>query len=525
MRKTLVSAFSVGLLGLCVYLQADPPETGDDAVKVRVRLVDAGADKSVPGIVRVFRAGEDKPLRLPGLYDRLRGLKTTATLAGWSVVPAAGGETTLPRGKVRIEAVSGLETTLAVEELDLSKDLPGEVTVKLKPVFRPEHSDLVAGNTHLHLMNLTADDSDEYLRQIPAADRLKVLFISYLERIKEDVNYVTNRHPVGDLKQFEATGVLVNNGEEHRHNFGAYGEGYGHVMFLNINRLVKPVSLGSGITGGGTDDRPLRPGIEDAREQGGTVIWCHNTSGFEGVPNTLAGRVDALNVFDGARTGTFEESYYRYLNIGMRLPVSSGTDWFVYDFSRVYAKVPGRLTVPKWLGAVKAGRCQATNGPLLTLTVDGKEVGDVLDLDRPKAVRVEVTATGRHDFQTLQLVHNGRVVQAEPGKMKDGVCTAGFVREVRLDGPAWFAARIDSTARNELDQQLFAHTSPVYVDLAGERVFDVEAGRLLLRRMEEAREAIRSRGKFGDDAARDKVLAIYAETTRELVRRISRRGK
>src|SRR5262249_38933074 len=151
---------------------------------------------------------------------------------------------------------------------------------------------------------------------------------------------------------------------------------------------VKPVSLGSGITGGGDDDRALRPGIEEARRQGGTVLWCHNTSGFEGVPNALAGRIDALNVFDGSRTGTYEESYYRYLNIGMRLPISTGTDWFLYDFSRVYAKVPGRLTVANWLEAVKAGRCLVTNGPLLTLTVDGKEAGDVLSLEQPRAVRV-----------------------------------------------------------------------------------------------------------------------------------------
>src|SRR5262245_896862 len=447
MRKLLVAACTAGLLGLCVYLQAQAPREGD-AAKVRVRLVDAETGEAIPGIVRVFRAGADKPLPLPGLYDRLRGLNTTTTLAGWSVVPAAGGETTLPRGKVRVEAVSGLETALAVEEFDPGTNSPEEVTLKLKPVFRPERSDLVAGNTHLHLVNLTAEDADEYLTRIPAADRLKVLFISYLERIKEDVHYITNRHPVGDLRPFDATGVLVNNGEEHRHNFGAYGEGYGHVMFLNIHRLVKPVSLGSGITGGGYDDRPLRPGIADAREQGGTVLWCHNTSGFEGVSHTLAGRIDALNVFDGSRTGTLEESYYRYLNIGMRLPVSTGTDWFLYDFARVYAKVPGRLTVPKCLGAVKAARGQVTNGTFLTLRVDGQEVGDVLSLEQPRAVRVEVAATGRHDFQTLQLVQNGRVIRAEVGKMKDGACTARLRHEVRLDGPAWFAARIDSTAKN-----------------------------------------------------------------------------
>jgi hypothetical protein len=43
--------------------------------------------------------------------------------------------------------------------------------------------------------------------------------------------------------------------------------------------------------------------------------------------------------------------------------------------------------------------------------------------------------------------------------------------------------------------------------------------------MEQALEEIRARGKFGDDTARDKVLAIYEETSRELVKRIGQRGK
>src|SRR5947208_1324858 len=82
------------------------------------------------------------------------------------------------------------------------------------------------------------------VRLIPAADRLGVLFISHLERSGDDQTYITNRYPVGDLPAFTATGVLVNNGEEHRHNFGAYGQGYGHVMFLDLDKLVEPVSLG-----------------------------------------------------------------------------------------------------------------------------------------------------------------------------------------------------------------------------------------------------------------------------------------
>ena len=37
-----------------------------------------------------------------------------------------------------------------------------------------------------------------------------------------------------------------------------------------------------------------------------------------------------------------------------------------------------------------------------------------------------------------------QVIQTEAATMKAGVCTARLVRDVRLDGPAWFAARIDS---------------------------------------------------------------------------------
>src|SRR5262249_46080670 len=198
-------------------------------------------------------------------------------------------------------------------------------------LFRPEKEKLAAGNTHLHLRGLSKADADEYLRQIPAADGLKVMFLSYLERKSDNKAYISNTYPVGELKEFRGTGVLFNNGEEHRHNFTAFGQGYGHVMFLDITKLVRPVSLGPGITGAGDDDRPLRTGIEEAREQGGAVLWCHNTSGYEDVPSALAGRFDALNVFDGSRGGDNEELSYRSLGGGMRLPVSYGTDVIVHD--------------------------------------------------------------------------------------------------------------------------------------------------------------------------------------------------
>lgn len=314
------------LLGLSAVLSAKPQV---HSAKIRIRLVDAGSGNGRAGIVRIYRADSDKPLTLPGLYDRLRGLQRSDAVAGWHVVAANGADVELPRAALRIEALAGLETSLSQQNIDLSSSVPEELTVRLTPIFEPGRLGLAAGNTHLHLRNLSPEDCDAYLRQIPVADGLQLLFISYLERHKDDATYITNRYPIGELKQLSTAGVLMSNGQEHRHNFEAYGQGYGHAMFLGTKELIRPVSLGPGLTGAGTDDRPLRLGIEEARQQGGTVIWCHNTFGYEDVPNALAGRLDALNVFDGSRQGAFEDNYYRYLNIGLRVPISTGTDWFM----------------------------------------------------------------------------------------------------------------------------------------------------------------------------------------------------
>src|SRR5262249_7059735 len=454
-----------------------------------------------------------------------RGLDRSATVAGWHVLPPGGADVSLPRSATRIEALSGLETSLHRQEFDLGRETPSEITVKVRFVFRPEKERLAAGNTHLHLRGMPLKDADEYLRQIPAADGLKVMFTSYLERHKDDETYITNRYPVGDLKQFAATGVLFNNGEEHRHNFTPFGQGYGHVMFLDLKELVKPVSLGPGITGGGDDDRLLRPGIDTAHQQGGTVIWCHNAFGFEDVPNALAGRLDALNVFDGSRTGTYEDTYYRYLNVGLRMPISTGTDWFIYDFSRVYARVTGKLTVKSWLNAVKDGRTVATNGPLLSLKVDGREIGDVIELKSPKTLHVEASGLGRHNFQRLQLVHNGKVIATRETYRKNGFFAAVLACDVRIDAPGWLAVRIDSDTKNEFDKQLYAHSSPIYIGYAGRLHFDTESARALLKQLEEARAEIKARGKFSSPAAADKVIAYYEETAKELTERVNARAQ
>jgi hypothetical protein len=519
MTKPLLALVCASLLAVCGWFSV---RGQDEPIARTLRLVDFATKQPRPGIVRL-RGADGKFVPIRGALPRLLGVKVPAEFDGWHVVPPQGLEIAVPPGRYQGEALAGLETLAGTFEWSVNRNVGDELKVALAPCFDPTKHRLVAGNTHLHLMKITKAQAEQYLRQVPLADNLRVMFISYLERFKDDAGYITNTYPIGALPELSKTGVLMSNGQEHRHNIGGYGEGYGHVMFLGIDKLVKPVSLGPGITGAGFDDRPLRPGIDEARGQGGTIIWCHNAFGTEDVPSAIIGRLDALNVFDGSRRGGFDETYYRFLNIGLRLPISTGTDWFLYDFARVYAKVDGPLTIKSWLDALKAGRNVITNGPLVTLTVDGKECGAVLDLKEPRKLMVVADAVGRHDFTELQLIHNGKVVRTVKAKRDGSPFTARLETELRIDAPGWLAARIDSTTKNELGHVLFAHTSPIHIDYAGKRTFDVASAEALLKQVEDGQALVAGQGKFSSDAAKAQLLRLYDDAAAELRKRLERR--
>src|SRR5262249_32152312 len=162
---------------------------------------------------------------------------------------------------------------------------------------------------------------------------------------------------------------------------------------------------------------------------------------------------------------------------------------------RVYVRCKEPLSVASWLDGLKAGRNQATNGPLLNLRVNDREIGDTLKFAEPGKVKIEATATGRLDFQELQLVHNGKVIRTQKTQDK-APFRAKLSAEVRIEEPGWFAVRIVSTTMNELGYQLFAHTSPIYVELAGKTIFDADSAQALLRQIEEGQAAISKQGQF-----------------------------
>ncbi len=535
LARVLFGAGCLVAVGLSSCALTEP----DVRCAVRLELTDAESGKTLAGLVRVLDSQGDL-IPLEGLLSRGEGLEEKHKARRWWVLP---GSTTvdLPRKRLVIEALRGIDTRLERVELDLAGRSTAETRIALRRFHNAGANEWRSANTHLHLQKLSRDEADRYLCEVAAADGLDVLFVSHLERVEADREYITNRYTALDLKALsEKSGVLFGNGEEHRHNFlnpgeepgkSFEGEGYGHVMFLNILKLIQPVSIGRGITGTGTDGVPLQRGIDEARKDGATVLWCHNTFGLEDIPNWVTGRPHAQNIFDGdAPTdgnykGRYKDTFYRYLNVGLRVPFSTGTDWFIYDFSRVYAQVPSLKTPRDWLSALEKGRTYITNGPFLHLTADGLTPGDTLRLAEPGRVQIRGQALGRVDFRRVELVRNGEVVQSADSRPAGDHFASELLFDLDVVTPCWLALRIppavQGSPENELGGPLFAHTSPVYIEVQGRHVFQAEVARELLADVQRAREVILKSADFADEHEKEHVLAVYEQAITVLERMLN----
>lgn len=201
--------------------------------------------------------------------------------------------------------------------------------------------------------------------------------------------------------------------------------------------------------------------------------------------------------------------YYRYLNLGHRLPASAGSASGVLPappgYNRVYVHIPEGFSVPAYYENLRAGRSFVTNGPLLRFTVDDHPPGDTVRVDATRPVRLMATASAREPIDRIEIIANGHVVRQESGGRLEA--------ELDVPGTSWLAARCYlSTGESETTGATvrLAHSSPVYLSGANQR-WDAAPDRAYFAAWIDdlMTETMSDPQRFASNDQRDEVIHLY----------------
>jgi hypothetical protein len=433
-------------------------------------------------------------------------------------------EIDLPAGETLVEATRGIEYRLTRRSVNLTPGRAHELRVPLERWVDMAREHWHSSDAHIHA-NYTAPH-----HQVVTPEDVR------LYTLAEDLHYANmmvanssgaflhdERYFEGRPHALSAPGYVIWWNEEMR-NAGTYG----HMCLYNLKSLVAPLYTGFRDTPHWEDYPPNFVQAEAARRQGGAVTYAHPGYGTDidsfsarELPVDLAlGVVDALDVLSNNPEEIAMENWYRLLNTGMRLAISAGTDAFtnVADHyapggGRVYARVDGAMTAGNWVAAYKRGRSFATNGPMISLAVDGREPGDDLRYRAgARKLRVRASVRSQVPVDRLELIVNGRVAISRPG-------AAAIDEQIELDRSSWIAARATGPWHRLIlnDAYAFAHTSPVYVTLDDRPISSPDDARFWADWITRLIERVNTRARFATPERRQEVVTLF-EKAREVYR-------
>ena len=373
---------------------------------------------------------------------------------------------TLPAGKWRLAVSRGIETLPHFEEFEIAPHQSLDRRIELKRWVDMPRLGWYSGDDHVHFPRLKPEH-DRFLMTWTLAEDVHVANILRMGDI-HDVYFEQAKY--GKASRYRQNDyVLVTGQEDPRTGI----DDQGHTIALNITAPVRDTSRyhlydymfdgvrqQGGLTGyahiAWTDEwnRRSRPNI--------WPTWDSNI-------NVPRGRIDFFEILQFLQLGL--EDYYDFLNLGFRLAASAGSDlpWgATIGETRVYAYTGRSFSADAWFDAVKHDHTFVTNGPMLSLTVDGRIPGDELNVPRNATLHIRARAWAPPEIgspKTLEIVANGSVVKTQPaGGSKPGDIPVDMT--LRAGSSQWIAARVTA------DNGALAHTSPVYVSVAGAPVRD-----------------------------------------------------
>ena len=430
----------------------------------------------------------------------------------------------VPAGNVRVEVMKGLEFAPVQRTVQVPAGEVTDIAAVLAPLPWPAApaQRWVSADLHVH-MNYGGHyhNTPAHLALQAEAEGLDIaenLIVNKEQRIP-DIAYSGRGVDPASRPQ-----ALVAHGQEFHTSY------WGHLGLLGLGEVLLPGYAGYPHTAAASLAPTNADIAELAHARGALVGYAHP---FEEEPRPLTqpahtdadelpvdvalGKVDYLEVVGFSDHHATAAVWYRLLNLGFKIPAGAGTDAMAnyatlrgpVGLNRVYAAVAadGSLSHAAFLGALRAGRTFATNGPLLDFAIAATEPGATLHLERAQQVAFNARLRSIVPLDHVQVVCNGRVVRELTLRgSRDSLAASGTL-PFRASG--WCVLRAFTiTARYPiLDNFVYATTSPVYVDLRGERPRSSEDARYFVAWIDHLLETT---GQYPDwNSAAEKAAVLH----------------
>jgi len=353
-----------------------------------------------------------------------------------------------------------------------------------------------SGHTHIHTTDIGMPVPYTHFWPIVArAEDLKVTNILTLKG-EWSIPVYANEYPMGIVPWASSDEYIITYGQEYRSN------PYGHLCFLGIDEIVEPISSGALGELVGPDYPPNAFVIDEAKDQGGTVVGAHFgirimddvtiTSGYwpstcyEMPIDVALGKINLAEVW-GA--GGQIPVWYKLLNCGFNINATAGPDWAAKDTPRVYVYLGDKkFSLDNWLKGLEEGKSFITFGPMLSFTVDGDLPGSSLSYEsHPRTIHVKAAALMPGKSVPVEIIVNGQV--AAKGVDID--------QDIVLEDSSWVAARCDG-----------GHSSPVYVTLGGRKRGSAKDAQEFIKVIDRLEQWVIRKGLFDTPAQKQTVLNL-----------------
>lgn len=412
----------------------------------------------------------------------------------------------VPPGTINATLQRGFEHAVASKTLTVKPGGVYDLELSSGKIVDMKEHGWISGDTHIHwVKNWWSENEDlKLLAMVQRAEDLRVAnnltLLQYRPEAKGGTFIKPDQSPMGPVPELCDSQYHIQMAEEYRNDHF-----YGHINLLNIQTLIMPISTGAGSGGPpGTLDYPLnKTAVEQCHRQGGISIEAHDLGPFHrsDVPaNVISGLSDSLDQLK-------PENYYRFLDCGIQIPLTNGSDHpaRLIGSPRAYVKVDGEFTYQKWIDGIRKKRTFTTSGPLVFLSINENDIGDCVQVSKGTTLDINARAISRYPLGCFELVSTGgQVIRS----VKTQECSAQIELTISAEQSGWFAVRC---SQNEnfyvLDNPNAAHSSAIYVIVDNQPLRRPEAINAWIDLLGRHYENVKANAHYATDQQRQQQLA------------------